>query len=165
MLAQLVRHEVHLRQGKTPLASANEAVADLRPVKVAVSPLSYGPVSDKLFSSSILRSLVGARLVLVEADPAKQRIIDAFNKRVEGVIANMALVAPKKDGLAELFPYLIDVFWLDLGQLLYIIDRSNMVWNAFQPLKHVTFSSRDFWTEVAHADRGGLTRGKWRPAS
>ncbi|WP_448035157.1 hypothetical protein [Bradyrhizobium liaoningense] len=165
MLTQLVRHEVHLRQGKLPLTSANEAVADLRPpMKVAVSPLSYGPVSDKLFSSSILRSLVGARLVLVEADPAKQRIIDAFNKRVEGVIANMALVARKKDGLAELFPYLIDVFWLDLGQLLYILDRSNAVWDAFQPLKDITFSSRDFWTEVAHADRGGVTRGRWRPA-
>jgi hypothetical protein len=49
MLAQLVRHEVHLRQGKTPLTSANEAVADLRPVKVAVSPLSYGPVRQALF--------------------------------------------------------------------------------------------------------------------
>lgn len=165
MLAQLVRHEVHLRQGKTPLTSADEAVADLRPVKVAVSPLNYGPVSDKLFSSSILRSLVGARLVLVEADPAKQKIIDAFNKRAEGVLAQMALVAPKKDGPAKLVPYLIDVFWLDLGQLLYILDRTNRVWDAFQPLKHVTFSSRDFWTEVAHADRGGLTQGKWRPAS
>jgi len=127
MLAQLVRHEVHLRQGQTPLTAADEAVADLRPVKIAVSPLSYGPVSDKLFSSGVLRSLVGARLVLVAPDPVKQRIIDAFNRRAESVIADMALVAPKKDGLVELLPYLIDVFWLDLGQLLYILDRANTV--------------------------------------
>ena len=60
MLAQLIRHEIRLRQGQTPLTTIGEAVADLRPVKVAVSPLSYGPVSDKLLSSSILRSLVGA---------------------------------------------------------------------------------------------------------
>jgi hypothetical protein len=158
MLAQLVRHEVHLRQGQTPLTAQDEAVADLRPVKVAVSPLSYGPVSDKLLSGSILRSLVGARLVLVAPDQANQKIIDAFNRRTEGVIADMAVVAPKKDGLADLFPYLIDVFWLDLGQLLYILDRANTIWSAFQPFKHITFSSRDFWTELAHADRGAHTR-------
>ena len=100
----------------------------------------------------------------IEADPAKQRIIDVFNKRAEGIIANMALVAPKKDGLAELFPYLMDVFWLDLGQLLYILDRAEIRFqDAFQPVKHITFSSRDFWTEVAHVDRGGLAKGKWRP--
>jgi hypothetical protein len=165
MLTQLVRHEIHLRQGNSPLTSTNEAVANLRPMKVAVSPLSYGPVSDKLFSSGILRSLVGTRLMLVEADPARQRMIDDFNKRLETVTNSMALVAPKKDGVAELSPYLIDVFWLDLGQLLYVLDRSNTVWDAFQPLKHITFSSRDFWTEIAQADRGGLTHATWRPVA
>jgi hypothetical protein len=165
MLKQLIRHEVHLRHGRTPLTAPNEAIADLRPVKVAVSPLSYGPVTDKSLSSSVLRSLVGASLTLIAPDQRNQKIIDALNKRVESVIDSMVLVAPKKDGLADLFPYLIDVFWLDLGQLLYILDRANTVWDAFRPLKHVSFSSRDFWTEIAHAERSGLTLGKWRPAS
>jgi hypothetical protein len=162
MLAQLVRHEVHLKQGRTPLTTAGEAVDELRPVKIAVSPLSYGPVSDKMLSNSLIRSLVQARLTLVTPDGANREIIVKFNKRVNRILADMTLIAPKRDGHADLFPYLIDVFWLDLGQLLYILDRANTVWDAFRPLKHITFSSRDFWTELAHADRSGLTVGKWR---
>lgn len=162
MLSQLVRHEIHLKQGRAPLTVPDEAVDDLRPLKVAVSPLSYGPVSDKMLSSSLIRSLIGARLVLVTPDKVHQQIIDAFNQRTEAVLTDMALVAPKKDGLANQFPYLIDIFWLDVGQLLYVLDRANTVWDAFIPLKHITFSSRDFWTELAHADRSGLTVGKWR---
>ena len=162
ILSQLIRHEVHLRQGCTPLTTEGEMTEDLRPIKVAVSPLSYGPVSDKMLASSLVRSLVGAKLTLITPDKQNQKIIDAFNKRAKAVVADMALVAPKKDGRTELFPYLIDVFWLDMGQLLYVLDRANSVWDAFRPMKHITFSSRDFWTELAHADRVGLTKGKWR---
>jgi hypothetical protein len=162
MLSQLVRREIHLRQGCTPLTVAGEAVDALRPLKVAVSPLNYGPVSDKMLSSSLIRSLVGVRLTLVTPDEANQQIIDTFNRRTKALFDDIALVAPKKDGLADLLSYLIDVFWLDLGQLLYVLDRANTVWDAFRPLKHITFSSRDFWTELAHADRSGLTVGKWR---
>lgn len=163
LLGQLVRHEINLREGKTPLSGVNEDVASLRPLKVAVSPLSFGPVSDKVFSSAVLRSLIGAKLTLLAPDEEKQKLIQVFNERVAKVIADMTLVAPKKDGLTELVPYLIDVFWLDLGQLLYILNRANTVWDAFGPLKHITFSSRDFWTELAYADRQGLTKGRWRP--
>lgn len=162
MLSQLVRHEHHLRQGHTPLTIAYEATGDLRPIKVAVSPLSYGPVSDKMLSNNLIRSLINTRLMLVTPHKGNQRIIDEFNRRAESVIGDMVLLAPRRDGLAHLFPFLIDVFWLDLGQLLYILDRANTVWDAFTPLKHITFSSRDFWTELAHADRSGLTAGKWR---
>ncbi len=119
-------------------------------------------MTDKVFSSAVLRSLIGAKLLLLAPDEEKQKLIDAFNERVAKVTAEMTLVAPKKDGLAELVPYLIDVFWLDLGQLLYILDRANTVWDAFGPLKHITFSSRDFWTELAYVDRQGLTKGRWR---
>lgn len=163
MFAQLVRHEVHLKEGQSPLIAVGEVVDDLRPIKVAVSPLSYGPVSDKVLSSGVLRSIVGAKLVLVAPNPEHEKIVSSFNQRTSALIDDMLVVAPKRDGRAELFPYLIDVFWLDLGQLLYILDRSNTVWDAFRPLKHMTFSSRDFWTELAYADRQGLTDGKWRP--
>ena len=76
--------------------------------------------------------------MLVAPDPAKQRIIDAFNRRAVSVIADMAVMAPKNDGLAEPFPSLIDVCWLDLGQLLDIFDRTNAVWDAFRSLEHLT---------------------------
>jgi hypothetical protein len=162
MLSQLVRHEVQLRQGHIRLTAAEEKVDDLRPVKVAVSPLSYGPVSDKSLSSSLLRSLVGAKFAPIIPDEANQRMIDVFNQRLQRIFDDIPLVAPKKEGAVEIFPYLMDVFWLDVGQLLYILDRANTVWDAFRPLTHVTFSSRDFWTELAHADRAGLTANYWR---
>ena len=57
MLSQLVRHEIHLKQGHTPLTSTEEAIGNFRPIKVAVSPLSYGPVSDKMLSSNLILSL------------------------------------------------------------------------------------------------------------
>lgn len=165
MLSQLVRHEINLRAGDTPLTSPGEVVGDLRPVKMAVSPLSYGPVSDKALSSTVIRSLVGAKLTVVVPDRENERIIADFNKRTAQLLDDIAKVAPKRDGLAHLIPYLIDVFWLDLGQLLYVLDRADTVWDALRPLKHITFGSRDFWTELAHAERGGLTAGKWRPVT
>ena len=58
-------------------------------------------------------------------------------------------------------PCLLDVFWLDLGQLLYALSRADTVTNALAPLHHVTFSTRDFWTEISIADQGRLLDGKW----
>lgn len=75
----------------------------------------------------------------------------------------MIPLAPQRDGVAYLFPYLKGVHWLDVGQLLYALDRADTVRDALRPLKHMTFSSRDYWTEIAAADVSGLTKGKWRP--
>jgi hypothetical protein len=161
MLSQLVRHEVHLRQGLTPLTTTGEKVDDLRPVKVAVSPLSYGPVSDKMLSSSLLRSFFGAKLNPITPDSKNQKTLDKLHERVDHILKDMLIVAPQRDGAPQIVPYLIDVFWLDLGQLLYILKRAHTVWDAFSPLKHITFSSRDFWMELANVDRRGLTKGKW----
>jgi hypothetical protein len=165
MSSQLVRHEIRLRQGLTPLTVADEKTDDFRPIKVAVSPRSYGPVSDKALLSRLVLSLVGARLALVTPNAIHQRMIEAFNKRVEAVVTDIAFIAPKMNGAADLLHYLMDVYWLDLGQLLYILDRSNTVWEAFRPLSRITFSSRDFWTDLAQVDRVGLTAtaGNWRP--
>ena len=41
------------------------------------------------------------------------------------------------------------------------LDRATSVWDASGPLK----STRDFWTEVAFADRQKLSVGRWRPIS
>ena len=163
MMSQLVRHEVHLKQGLTPLTSADEKADDLRPLKVAVSPLSYGPISDKMLSSSLLRAFFGVKLNLLNPDSKNQKTLDKLQERVRRILEDILLVAPQRDGVPEITPYLNDVFWLDIGQLLYILQRAYTVWDAFSPIKHITFSSRDFWTELANADRGGLTKGKWTP--
>lgn len=163
LLMQLARHEVNLRRGATSLTIEGEDLVDFRPVKVAVSPLSYGPVSDKALASSLMRAFAQVRLMPLTDDSASMRIVGAFNKAVTDALYQISLLTPKRNGSVDLFPYLIDVFWMDLGQFLYAMDRAFSAWDAFRPLKHITFSTRDFWTEVAFADRQGLTAGRWRP--
>lgn len=163
LMSQLVRHEANTRSGYGPIADAGEFGETPRFVKVAVSPLSYGPVSDKFLSSSIIRSLAGATLKLVSPDNERQRIIDRFNRRTRSIFGSISSIAGSQDHGFALRGILIDTFWLDFGQLIYVINRANSVREAFSPLEHISFSSRDFWTEVAYADRSGLTTGKWRP--
>lgn len=163
MMEQLVRHDIHLSSGKTSLSSDPVMLPNMRTIKVAVSPLTYGPVSDKLFNSSFFRSVSGVNLVALTDDPKSQEAIAKFNVAVTNTLAKLARIAPKVNGELDLFVYLIDVFWLDLGQFLYALNRGLTSWDALAPLKHMTFSTRDFWTEVAYADRQGLTTGRWHP--
>jgi hypothetical protein len=161
---QLVRHEDNLRQGLTPLTTTGEVCHDFRPLKVAVSPLSYGPVSDKMLASGLLRSFANIKLHPVSGDAAAKKMTDKFNEAVREIFSVVPKLAPKnKDGLINLFAYFLDVFWLDLGQALYVLDRANTVVDAFTPLQLVTFTTRDFWTELALAEAGGLTKARWRP--
>lgn len=160
---QLVRHEDNLRQGLTPLTTPGEICHDFRPLKVAVSPLSYGPVSDKILASGLLRSFANVKLHPVSSDLAAKKMTDKFNEAVRDIYSIVPRLAPKnKDGASDLFAYFIDVFWLDLGQALYVLDRANTVVDAFTPLQFLTFTTRDFWTELALADARGLTKTRWR---
>ncbi|MDX6458397.1 MAG: hypothetical protein QOE55_2094 [Acidobacteriaceae bacterium] len=164
MVRQLVRHEDHLRKGLTPLTTAGEVCHDFRPLKVAVSPLSFGPVSDKMLASGLLRSFANVALHPVSSDAAHKTTVDRFNKAMRKIYDIVPKLAPKtKDGTINLFAYFIDVFWLDLGEVLYVLDRANTVVDAFTPLKVMTFTTRDFWTEVAFADAQGFTKIHWRP--
>ncbi len=164
MVQQLVRHEDYLRQGLTPLTTSGEVCGDLRPIKVAVSPLSYGPVTDKMLASSLLRCFANVALHPVSSDAAAKKVTDKLNDTVRQIYDVVPKLAPKtKDGAVDLFAYFLDFFWLDLGQVLYALDRANTVVDAFTPLQFVTFTTRDFWTEVAFADARGLTNNRWRP--
>lgn len=164
IVLQLVRHEDYLRQGLTPLTTPGEVCHDFRPLKVAVSPLSYGPVSDKMLASGLLRSFANIVLQPVSSDPVAKKVTDNFNKVVRQVYDVIQKLAPKnKDGTINLFAYFLDVFWLDLGQVLYVLDRANNIVDAFTPLQFVTFTTRDFWTEVAFANSQGLTKNHWHP--
>ena len=62
MVEQLARHERHFREGLLPLMQTSDNIADTRLLKVAVSPLSYGPLSDKVLAGSALRALATATL-------------------------------------------------------------------------------------------------------
>ena len=165
LLRQLVRHERNLRLGLTPLAGAGDDLDGLRVSKVAVSPLSYGPASDHVLSSSLFRAVVNVRFHAADGNAGHDKILERFNKVVEQTIGDMVEVARLKNDQADVFAYLINVLWLDLGQLLYALQRGRSVPESLAALRALTFSTRDFWTEAALADRQLLTKRHWHPPS
>ena len=165
MLQQLVRHEHNIKGGLTPLTQSGECIDSLRVTKIVVSPLSFGPASDKLLSSSLLRSMTSARLEAVTQDQETTDTLQSFNQKVVDILIELQEFALDDNGELNLFEYMHNVFWLDLGELLYILERGRSVSQAFAPLKSVTFASRDFWTEASFVDQQGLTAKDWYPYS
>ena len=165
LLRQLVRHEHNLKRGLTPLTRTDEDFNALRVTKIAVSPLCYGPASDHALAGSLFRSISYARFGSVEEKPEHVRILDEFNQKVEQIMTDIGRVASDEEGQIDLFRYMHYVFWLDLGQLLYTLHRGRSVVDGLSALRHLTFSTQDFWTEAAFADLQGLTENKWWPLS
>ena len=165
LLRQLVRHERHVRACRSPLDLSGVDPRTVRVTKVAVSPLSYGPAADHSLAGILFRSIAQARLHPRSDDGELAGTLDAFNKTLELLVADIEAVAPRRNGAIDLFPYMLDVFWLDLGELLYVLQRGRSVLDAVSPLRRVTFGTRDFWTEAASADRQGLTNNKWHGIS
>lgn len=164
MAHQLVRHDEFLRQGLTPLTTIGGNCASFWSLKVAVSPLSYGPASDKFLGNGLLRSFYGVKLQPVSQDPAQKKATDKINKAVPQIFSVVdRLARTTKDGTPNRFAYILDLFWLDLGQVLYALNRGKTVFDAFMALRSFTFSSRDFWTEVGFAEKQDLTKDRWNP--
>ena len=162
LLKQLVRHDRHLKNDLTPLTTTGEDLDAVSVMKVAVSPLSYGPVSDKFLANTLLGSIVHASLVSTGPDPNRNRILNEFNKTIDEIMSELMEAGTQENGEIDLFGYMLSVMWLDLGQLLYVLERSLSVETGLSALKHFSFVTRDFWTEAAFADRQQITAGKWR---
>ena len=165
MLRQLVRHERNIKRGLTPLTRTDEDPATLLITKVAVSPLCYGPASDRVLVGSLFRSIAHARFGSVKGEAEHVQILKAFNQKVEQIMTDIEHIASDEEGQINLFRYMHYVFWLDLGQLLYALHRGRSVVDGLSALRHLTFSTQDFWTEAAFADQRGLTKDKWYPPS
>lgn len=161
LLRQLVRHERHIRALRSPLDLSGVDARTVRVTKVAVSPLSYGPAADHSLAGILFRSIAQARLQPRSDDGTLAATLVEFNKTLALLTADIDAVAPRRNGALDLFRYMLDVFWLDLGELLYVLQRGRSVLDAISPLRHVTFGTRDFWTEAASADRRGFTKSKW----
>ena len=149
MLRQLVRHDQNIKLGLTPLIRPDDDPTALRITKIAVSPLSYGPASDHVRTNALMHSMAQARLVAADGAPKHAKIIEEFNKTLERSIKEIDQVAPREDGRIDMVRYLMRVSWFDLGQLLYALHRGRSVIDAVSVLRHITFSTRDFWTEAA----------------
>ena len=163
LLGQLVRHDRNIKRGLTPLSEPGEDATALRITKIAVSPLSYGPASDHVLTNALMHSIADARLHAAEADPEHVRILKKFNDSIRDSIEIVDEIATKQDGKVDMVRYFMGVFWFDLGQLLYALHRGHSVIDAVSAFRHLTFSTRDFWTEAAFADRTTLSEPKWGP--
>ncbi len=165
LLRQLVRHERHIRALQSPLDLSGVDPRTVRVTKIAVSPLSYGPAADHSLAGILFRSIAQAQLHPRTDDEKLAATLGEFNTTLELLMADIEAVAPRRGGAIDLFRYMLDMFWFDLGELLYVLQRGRSVLDAVSPLRHVTFGTRDFWTEAASADRQGLTNNKWHGIS
>ena len=164
-LRQLVRHERNIKRGLTPLTGPEDDIDTSRITKVAVSPLCYGPSSDHVRAGSLFRAIVQARLRSVSGDSRHLTILDAFNKELDRITHYLEDIASTEDGQFHLIRYSINLFWLDLGQLLYALHRGRSVVHALSALRSITYGTLDYWNEAAFADREGLTKHNWHPIS
>jgi hypothetical protein len=166
LVKQLARHEKHARKELTPLTRRGEDTSALRFTKVAISPLSYGPAADKALSGQLILSMANFNLRVDGGEETVFAAVAKYNSAKQAAVGHIAEVAPKNNnGLVDLSAYLIHVFWLDLGQLLYSLNRAETVAKALSPLRHLTFATRDFWTELAAADARGLLNDTWMPVT
>lgn len=153
MLEQLARHEHYVRDGATPLA--NQDGLELSVEKIIVSPTSYGPIGDRMLAGALHGALARATLTSTpEADADMQKNLRAFNDAVSKAWDWVNKSAPRNEkGELDLVRYFMHVHWLDLGQIICALEKTKRVDMALNPIRHLTYGSRDFWTEYAYAVR------------
>lgn len=141
MVVQLFRHERNIQKGLTALADNDNS--NLRVTKVAVSPLSFGPASDHMLAKSLLRSVASAKLHAVKEDEKTAKIVEGFNNAIEQLMKEITAKLPADTREIDLHEELFDLFWFDLGQLLYVLNRAGGVKNALCPLRYRQRSKQD----------------------
>lgn len=163
ILKQLVRHETHFRAGVAmpPITVVSPESSGV--TKIAVSPLSFGPIGDRILANGIVSSLSRAKLAPIVPDKQNEEALAKLSDISREILLEIDKFAARQNGAIDLHAYMINVFWLDIGELIYILSRADSVTNALAPLKHVTFSSRDIWIEIANAERSKLTEKYWKP--
>ncbi len=163
LLKQLVRDERHFRAGVDMSPLTVNSPKNFRVTKVAVSPLSYGPVGDRMLANGIVGSLSQTKLLPVNPNPDNEKKLTELSDIAREILFHINEFTEQKDNSIDLHSYMIDVFWLDIGELIYMLGRANSVTDALAPLRHITFSSRDIWTEIANAERMKITEKYWNP--
>ena len=155
LLLQLLRDERHVLGGTTPITAPDEEVEGLSVTKIAISPLSYGPISDKHLCLELMHAVLSNQLTLSSHDPSASKRLEIFKEQVRKIRAEI-----EQDGWlgadSDLRDRLFDVAWLDLGQLLYLLERVRTLQDWRFPLRNLTFVTRDVWTEIAFAERQGV---------
>ena len=99
-------------------------------------------------TTALISALAPIKIVAKNGDEKLAASLHVFNKAVSNLMQELIHVVPtNEDGHYDFFDYFLFTHWLDLGQLLFALDRSNSVNDALRPIRHITTGSRDFWTD------------------
>ncbi|PKR48125.1 hypothetical protein [Thalassospira povalilytica] len=161
MLGQLAGRELHLREGEVDSYLLEGSLSAGRVIKLAVSPTSFGPITSRTMTTGIVNALASMKLAATEEIDDHHSVVGDFNKELDKLYHNLKLVAPLREQKSDLQSYLHGVYWLDLGQLSYLLSRAPNVFEALRPLSATTFCTNDLWSEIAFAERTGLTKRCW----
>lgn len=150
MLLQLMRHERHMRDGHPDLPHAKDSG---RIAKVAISPLSFGPISDAPFSRNLLIALSQVRLTPIDGDVGAAEVIAGIHETVDEVASEMNALPSREQGKdVDVLSELMDYHWLDIAQLERLTGTGDDLYAQLKRLRHASFGSRDFWSEISHLD-------------
>ena len=89
LLKQLAQHDRSLTEGLTPLTTDGEDTSDLRVTKVAVSPLSFGPSSDRSLASALLRSVANAQFESMTGNQNDAAVVMQLNKIIKEILQSI----------------------------------------------------------------------------
>lgn len=164
-MEQLARHEFNIRTCTTPINANDDVGRELVIEKIVVSPLSFGPVSDKMFQTSLMRTFSRTELVDSTGKFRNKKLVSSFNKGRQRVFSSIKNALDHSEPDTDLHTFFLFSQWLDVSQVLYCLSRVDNAIDAFKPLRHLSFSSRDFWTEIAYAEKQLLTGPYWPPSN
>jgi hypothetical protein len=151
LVLQLARHERHIRDGSAPVPIHVRAAA--RVEKVAVSPVSYGQVGDRLFQTAIQEALFRVKLDVLDEDQERSKSMNYFNASLKKTQNEIIRTATNDAGEINFHEFFLFTHWLDIGQLLFALERAERVHDALRPIRHASFQTRDFWSEYVFAAR------------
>ena len=97
-------------------------------------------------------------MTATQSDERSVRIVQEFSKKIKNIESELSDSDPRVNKRIDIPGYFTNVMWLDLGQLVYLLNRFRSANQALE--RNLTFGSGDFWTETAILDRGGLLSRK-----
>jgi hypothetical protein len=128
--------------------------------RIVVNLTDHGSMQDRTFLSGIVCALWGGSLN--SGDPARQSEADEVSAEVASVVNGIADLAKAAGKTLDEFlrPYLMSMWWLSIDQLALVCSMRASLWDGLLSVRHLTFQTGDFLSEVANRER----MGKGNPA-
>lgn len=123
--------------------------------RIMINLTDHGSMQDRTFLSGIVRALWGGSLS--SGDPKRQWEADEVSGEIAAVVKGIDDLA-KSSGvtLQDFFQtYIMSTWWLSVDQLALVCSIRPNLWEGLLSVRHVTFQTGDFLSELAARDRMG----------